>query len=333
MSQLKKLLVVSLSLVLILAFAGCSSKPSASNNTTDAKATPTTTDSGAKKKYVIGFAQSTMNAPFRVAMADANKKYAEDNFKDVEFVITDAQNKATKQVDDVESLLARKIDVLMISPITAEALTPVVKKVMDAGIPVITLDRKVLTPVTMHIGGNNLEIGQTAAKFLADTLKGKGAVIEIQGTAGSSATIDRDNGFREALKAYPDMKVLADQYANYQRGPAMKFMEDVIQRFGPGQIQAIYAQNDEMALGAIQALETAKRLNEVKVVSIDGQNLAIDAVKDGKLTATYVYPLCAPEGIQYAYKIAKGEKVPVEVTLESQRIDFFNVAQFVGKGF
>jgi ribose transport system substrate-binding protein len=110
-------------------------------------------------------------------------------------------------------------------------------------------------------------------------------------------------------------------------------MEDTLQRFGPGEIKAVYAHNDEMALGAIQALEAAGRLGEVTVVGIDGQETAFQAVKDGKLAATFIYPYCAPEGIQYAYKVAKGEEVPSEVVLKGQKVDTSNVDQFLGKGF
>ncbi|TIP37877.1 MAG: ribose ABC transporter substrate-binding protein, partial [Mesorhizobium sp.] len=102
---------------------------------------------------------------------------------------------------------------------------------------------------------------------------------------------------------------------DYTRDKAVKFMEDMVQRFGPGQIQAVYAHNDEMALGAIQVLEAAGRLNEVAVVGIDGQETAFEAVKQGKLAATFVYPFVAPEGIETAYKVAKGEQVPPTITL------------------
>jgi ribose transport system substrate-binding protein len=113
----------------------------------------------------------------------------------------------------------------------------------------------------------------------------------------------------------------------------MKFMEDQIQRFKPGEINAVYAHNDEMALGAIQALEAAGRLKDVVVVGIDGQNNAIQSVADGKLTATFIYPFVAPEGIQTAYKVAKGETVPKEIKLKSTMITKDNAAQYIGKGF
>ena len=287
----------------------------------------------AQDKIVIGFSQATMNHPWRVAMVDGNKKYAAEHYPDVNLVITDGQNQATKQVSDVESLMTRGIKVLIISPLQAQALTPVVKEAMDAKIPVVTLDREVNTKVTCHIGAENKPIGEDAGKFIAQKLGGKGNIVEIQGTAGASATVDRHSGFREALKDYPDIKVVADQYCDYLREPAVKFTEDMLQRFGPGQIQAIYAHNDEMALGAAKAVADAGRAKEIVIIGIDGQNSAFEAVKDGKLAATFIYPFCAPEGIEYAYKIAKGEKVPERVVLKSTRVDASNVDQYLGKGF
>ena len=287
----------------------------------------------AADKLVIGFSQGTMNHPWRVAMVDGNKKYATEHYPDVDLVVTDGQNQATKQVSDVESLISRGIKVLVISPLQAQALTPIVKQAMEANIPVITLDRAVNTKVTCQVGAQNKPIGVEAGKFIAEKLNGKGNVIEVQGTAGASATIDRHHGFREALKDSPGIKVVADQFCDYLREPAVKFVEDMLQRFGPGQLQAIYAHNDEMALGAIKAVEAAGRSKEIVVIGIDGQNSAFQAVKDGKLAATFIYPFCAPEGIEYAYKIAKGEQVPPVVELKSTQVDPSNIDQYLGKGF
>ncbi|HCM27608.1 MAG TPA: ribose ABC transporter substrate-binding protein [Treponema sp.] len=287
----------------------------------------------AEKKFVVGFSQATMNHPHRVAMVEVNRKWAEANCPDVELIITDGQNNATKQVSDVEDLLARKIDLLIISPITEEALTSVVKRAMDTGVKVVTLDRRVNTPVTCHVGAENKPIGTFIAKFINEKLDGKGNIIEIQGTAGASATIDRHDSFTSEVSKYPGLKVAGTQYCDYMRENAMKYMEDMLQRFGPGQIQAVYAHNDEEALGAIKALEAADRLKEVLVCGVDGEELSIQAIKAGKQAMTVTYPYCAPEGIQTAYKILKGEKVASVIVLENKPIDMSNVDQWLGKGF
>jgi ribose transport system substrate-binding protein len=286
----------------------------------------------AADKIKIGLSQGTMNHPWRVAMVQGNKAYADANLPDVQLIVTDGQNDSAKQVSDVESLIAQGINVLLISPLTEDALTPAVMDAMAAGIKVVTMDRKVNTPVTVHVGAENKPIGVAAGKLLVEKLGNKGNVIELQGTGGASATVDRHNGFEEAIKG-SGLKVVASQNCDYLRENALKFMEDQLQRFGPGQIQAVYAHNDEMALGAIQALEAAGRLNEVKVIGIDGQNTAFEAVKAGKLTATFVYPFVAPEGIQVAYKVAKGEKVDKEIILPGKQVDSSSIDQMLGKGF
>lgn len=285
----------------------------------------------AADKIKIGLSQGTMNHPWRVAMVERNKEYADKNLPDVEVIVTDGQNDSSKQVSDVESLMAQGINVLLISPQTEDALTPVVADAMAAGIKVVTMDRKVNTEVTVHVGAENKPIGVMAGKFLIDKLGNKGNVIELQGTGGASATVDRHNGFDEALKD-SGLKVVATQNCDYLRENALKYMEDQLQRFGPGQIQAVFAHNDEMALGAVQALEAAGRLNEVKVIGIDGQNTAFEAVKAGKMAATFVYPFVAPEGMQIAYKVAKGEKVEKEVILPGKQVDSTNVDEMLGKG-
>jgi ribose transport system substrate-binding protein len=233
-----------------------------------------------------------------VAQVNVNKAYCEANFKDVDLIITDGNNDSGKQVSDIENLIAQNPKVLIVSPLTADALTPIVKQAMDSGIPVVTLDRKVNTKVTCHIGALNIPIGAAAAAFLAKKLNSKGSIIELQGTAGASATTDRNK-----------------------------------ERFVEGEIQAVYGNNDEMALVAIQVLEGAGRLKDVLVIGIDGQNNAIDAVVAGKLAATFTYPYVAPEGIQYAYKVAKGEAVPEVVLLDSVAITADNAKDMIGKGF
>jgi ribose transport system substrate-binding protein len=287
----------------------------------------------AAEKILIGFSQATMNSTWRVAMAEGNKKYAAEHYPDVELIFTDGQNQAAKQISDVQSLMTRDIKVLVISPVQAEPLTPVVKQVMQANIPVVTLDREVNTNVTCHIGAQNRPIGVAAGEFIIEKLNGTGNVIEIEGTVGASATTDRHEGFRDALREAPRIRVVADQFCDYLREPAMKFVEDTLKRFGPGQVQAIYAHDDAMALGAMQVVEAAGRLKEIAIVGIDGENNAFQAIKDGKLAATFTYPFCAPEGIQYAYNLAIGEQVPDQIVLKSTRVDASNVDEYLGKGF
>jgi ribose transport system substrate-binding protein len=285
------------------------------------------------KECKIGFSQGTMNHPWRVAMVEGNRTWAAEHLPSVELIVTDGQNSSGKQVSDVESLLAQSIDVLMVSPLTEQPLTPVISDAMGAGIPVIALDRKVNTDVTTYITAQNEPIARQAGEFFAEKLGKKGNIIQIEGTAGSSSAAERKKGFEEAIAQYPDMKIIATQNADYLRENAAKFMEDVLQRFGPGEIDGVYAHNDEMALGAITAIEAAGREKEIMVTGLDGQNNAIDAVKAGKLFATFTFPYVAPEGVEYAYLACIGKPVKGDVILKSATITQDNVDEWVGKGF
>jgi ribose transport system substrate-binding protein len=286
-------------------------------------------------KFLFGFSQAHNGHPWRVNQtANVRDAWAENFTSQVDMLFTDAQNKSDKQVSDVEDLMSRGIDVLIITPHTAEPLTPVVKQAMDAGIKVITLDRGVNTPVTVHVGADNKIIGKAAAKYIAEKLlNGKGNIIEIQGTLGASATIDRHDEFMKELANYPDVKVIESQTADYSREPAVKFMEDMLQRFAPGEFTVVYAHNDEMALGAIQALKAANRLEGVFVVGIDGQNEAFDAIKAGDMTATFTYPNGGKEGVEIALKLMMGDTIANPFVLDTQQVDKTNIDEWIGKGF
>lgn len=317
--------------------AGCSK--GASNDTKDSESTAKTEDKGeasdsGDKKFVIGVSQGTMNHPFRVAMVDENVKYAEENYPEFECITTDGQNDSATQVQDVEDLLARGIDLLLISPLTSDALTPVCEKAMEQGIPVVTLDRNVECDVTCFIGAENKPMGVASADKLAEALDKKGKIVEIQGTAGASATIDRHDGFAEQLeKEYPDMEVIATQYCDYLREDAMTFMDDTLQRFGPGEIDAIYCHNDEMALGALESLRAAGREDEgILIVGMDGTEVAFSEIEEGNMFFTVVYPYCAPEGMQAAYEILEGDGVETRWELDTTIVDKDNVKDWIGKG-
>jgi ribose transport system substrate-binding protein len=289
----------------------------------------------AQDKPKIGFSQGTMESSWRVNMVERNKKWFDANIADqAELVITNGENNAAKQVADVESLLAQGIDILVISPVTADALTPVVKQAMDAGVEVLTLDRSVNTPVTSHIGADNILIGETAGRFVCELLNGEGQVAEIQGVAGASATVDRHDAFNATIaKECPGVKVVADGIGDYVREPAMRFTEDLIQRFPEGEIDVIYAHNDGMALGAVAALEAAGRLDDVAVVGIDGEEAAYQAIKNGQMAATFTYHFVAPEGMMYAWDVLQGKTLPEKIVLPTAQIDQSNVDQFLGTGF
>lgn len=336
----KRILALTLCLLMLtslLAACGGSASSAAPASTAAAStAAASTADAAAPadgETFKVGLSQGTMNHPFRVAMVEENVAYAAANYPNMEIIVTDGNNESSKQVTDVEDLLAQDIDLLIISPLTSDALTDVCQKAMDQGIPVITLDRNVETDVTCFIGAENYPMGVLSADLLAEMTDSTCKIIEIQGTAGASATTDRHDGFADQLANYPNMEIVAEQYCDYLREPAMTFMEDMLQRFGPGEIGAVYTHNDEMALGALEAIKAAGRQDEgILIIGMDGTEVAFDAIKAGEMAFTVVYPYCAPEGVEYAYKILTGEDVPARVELDTAVVSADNIDEWVGKG-
>ncbi len=226
----------------------------------------------ADDKIIIGFSQASSNAAHRNTMTARNREYAEKNLPDTKLIITNAEGSSAKQISDVESLEVQGMKVLMISAQDSAAITPTIKDVMAKGIKVVTLERSLPTPVTLHIGPHNKPIGELAGKFLVERLGGKGNVVEIKGDPAVAPAIERHDGFADAIKG-ADIKVVAETHADWDQEKALKFMEDTLQRFPPGQIQAVYAHNDNMAFGALRAIQAAGRDKEgILIVGIDGEN-------------------------------------------------------------
>jgi ribose transport system substrate-binding protein len=297
---------------------------------------------------VIGFSQASSNAAHRNKMTSGNKEYAEQNFKDTKLIITNAEGSSAKQISDVESLVVQGIKVLMISAQDDQAIAPTIKAVLAKGIKVVTLDRALPIPVTVHLGAHNKPIGVLAGKFVVDKLGGKGNVVEIKGDPAVLPAIERHDGFAEAIKG-TNIKVVAETHGDWDQEKAMKFMEDTLQRFPAGQIQAVYTHNDNMAYGALRAIQAAGREKEgILIVGIDGENKAIRSVAKGDLAATFTYSTVAPEGVIAAHALAKGESLASlsklgklgklangtpEIEIASQMIIKENATQFFCKGF
>jgi ribose transport system substrate-binding protein len=301
----------------------------------------------AEDKIVIGFSQASSNSAHRNTMTKRNQAYAEENFKDSTLIVTNAEGKSDKQISDVESLMVQGMKVLMISAQDGDAIAPTIKAVMAAGIPVITLERSLKVPVTLHVGPHNKPIGVLAGKFIVDRLKGKGNVVEIKGDPAVAPAVERHDGFAEAI-AGTEIKVIAETHADWDAEKALKFMEDTLQRFPAGQIQAVYTHNDNMAFGALKAIQAAGRDKEgILIVGIDGENRAIRAVDKGDLAATFTYSTVAPEGVIAAHALAtkdmaaldklgtltKKDDGSMEIEIASKMITKENAKDFFCKGF
>ena len=298
-----------------------------------AACTQATPGGGGSQKQVIGFSQANGSDEWRT---NQNKKVAENCNPVAQTLISDALGDDAVQSSHVDEFVSRPVNVLLLTPNTAAGLTEAAKRAIDRKVPVITLDRSVDVEVTQHIGADNKLIGKTAAEYVSKTILGGagGKVIEIQGTAGASATTDRHDEFVNWLAANdPKVEIVDSVVADYKRENALTAMNDLLQKHGPGEVDVIYTHNDAMALGVVAALETANRLDEFKVVGIDGQNEAIQAIKDGKIVVTFTYDNAGKEACETAAKLLKGETVEKQWVLPTNTIDGANVDEWLGKGF
>ncbi|MGP1600593.1 MAG: ribose ABC transporter substrate-binding protein RbsB [Dialister pneumosintes] len=263
------------------------------------------------KKVIIGFSVSTQNNPFFVKMADSVK--AEAAKQGVEVKIVDAQNDPAKQANDISDLIQQHVDVLIVNPVDSAAVGNSVISANEAKIPVITVDRSSDSgDVATHIASNNIKGGEMAADFLVQKL-GEGAeVAELEGIPGASATRERGEGFHNI--ADNKLKVLAKQSADFDRSKGLTVAENMIQ--ANAGIKAIFAHNDEMALGAISAAKSANK--NIMIVGFDGTEDGMKAVEDGDLVATIAQQpdKMGEIGVDAAVKLAKGESVEKNIAID-----------------
>ena len=263
---------------------------------------------------VIGFSVSTLNNPFFVTLTEGAKKAASE--KNVELVVVDAGDDAAKQTSDIEDLVSRNVGVLIVNPVDSDAVAPAVKSAMSQGIKVIAVDRGVNgVDVDCQIASDNVAGARMATEYLME-LVGEGAkVAELQGVPGASATIDRGEGFHQV--ADKSLQVAASQTANFHRAEGLTVMENILQ--SDGAIKGVFAHNDEMALGAVEAVAASGK--DIKIVGFDATDDAQKAVKDGKMAATVAQKpdKMGETAIETAVKIMAGEtadkSIPVEVEL------------------
>ena len=287
--------------------------------------------------YTVGFSQMESDNPWRLAQTKSLREEAAK--RGYELVVTDAQGQTAKQVSDVEDLIARRVDLILLAPREFEGLAPALQAAKRANIPVILVDREAAGTAgedfITFLGSNFIEQGKRAGEWLIRETGGKAQIVELTGTAGSSVAADRAKGFRDAMAGQPGMQILASQTGDFSRASAQRVMQNLAQSLGK-RITAVYAHNDEMALGAIQALKAAG-LNpgtDVTVVSVDGQRAALEAIQSGELGATVESnPRFGPLAFDTIEKVRKGEQVPTRILIEDRFFDKGNAAQFVGDAY
>lgn len=229
----------------------------------------------------IGLSISTTNNPFFVSLRDGVLETAEE--KGIEVTVVDAQDDTSVQLNGMEDLIQQKVDLILVNPVDSDAIAPAVESANTAGIPVIAVDRSSAGgEVVTLIASDNVAGGEMAANFIIEEL-GEGAkVVELEGIPGASASNERGTGFNNIAEEKLD--VLESQTANFNRAEGLTVMENMLQAHPD--IEAVFAQNDEMALGAIEAIEAAGKLGDILVVGFDGNDDALKSIEDGKLSAT-----------------------------------------------
>ena len=229
----------------------------------------------------VGLSLSTLNNPFFVTLRDGAKAAADK--AGLELVVLDAQDKVDKQVGDIEDLVQKNVKVILVNPTDSAAVAPAIRRANAAGVPVITVDRAAAGGnVAFHIASDNVAGGKLAGQFVCKALGGKGKVVELEGIPGSSAARDRGQGFHDALKACSGLKVVARQTANFDRAQGLSVTENVLQ--AQPAVDAIFAHNDEMALGALRAAKASNR--RIRIVGFDATEDALKALKSCELVAT-----------------------------------------------
>lgn len=291
-----------------------------------------------KAHYRIGFSQEVNNAPWRIAETTSIEEEASKNGDTV--IYTDAQNSDSKQVSDIQSIIAQHPDVILIAPLTEDGEVSAIKQASAACIPVILVDRDAdhskVTPgkdYITFIGSDFIKQGQRVADWMITATKGTAKIIELQGTTGSSPAINRTKGFNDEIASHSGMQLIAAQDANFDRATALKVMQTLLQSH-PG-VTAVYAENDEMALGAMDALKAAGKQpgKDVIVASIDGENAALQAIMAGQEgVSVQSNPRMGPDAFKVINDYASGKTIPNWVVIQDNEYTATNASQAFASG-
>jgi len=248
----------------------------------------------------------------------------------VRLIVNDAQRSAERQVQQIENFIAQRVDAIILNPCEVEASSPAVEKAVAAGIPIVNVNSVTRAEPTAFVGSRDEESARLAMQYIAKRLNGKGGLMMMHGYMGQAAQIKRDAGAREVLSKHPELKLLAAQTAEWDRAKAVTLMENWLQAHG-GAIDAVFAQNDEMAMGALLAVERAKKKEGIIVVGVDAIADALQAVRDGRLDAT-VFQDGARQGggaVEVAAKLIRKEQVEKETYIPFRLVTRENVGEFV----
>lgn len=293
-----------------------------------------------KDRYKVGFSQMESNNPWRIAETKSFVDTAESCNWDL--IATDAAGSAAKQVADVDSMIAQGIDVLFLPPREEKPLIPAVMKARAAGIPTFLVDRSVDPAVAQagrdfvaFLGSDFIDQGRRVAEWTLENFDGdKGVIVELEGTTGSSPANDRKKGFDDVMAQHDNMTIVASQSGDFARDLGRQVMETLLQAHPD--VNIVYAHNDEMAVGAIQALELAGRKpgEDVLVVSIDGTRDALQAIIDGKMGVTVESsPFFGPLACDVMERYIAGETIEPWVQVQDRIFTADNAADHIDEAY
>lgn len=289
-------------------------------------------------KLVVGWSQMENNNPWRIAETESIRSEAKK--RGIELVYSDAQGDTAKQLSDVEDMVAQGVDYIILAPREFEGLAPALTAAKNAKIPVILVDRKAKgnagEDYITFLGSDFIKQGQLAAEWVIEAMSGKGNIVELTGTSGSSVAMDRQKGFTDAIKEKaPDMKIIASQNGDFARANGQKVMENLLQSKG-NDINVVYAHNDEMAIGAINAIKSAGKVpgKDIIIVSVDGTKDGLQAIIDGEMGATVESsPFFGPHVFDVIEKLENGEDVSKEIIIEDRFFEKNNAKEFVDEAY
>ncbi len=269
---------------------------------------------GGEDGAVYGLSLSTLNNPFFVALQDGAQEKADE--LGVTLIVVDSQDNPSQEAVNMEDLIQQGVDAILVNPTDGDAIVPSIQKANAAGIPVFTIDRGANGgDVIAHVASDNVAGGKMAAEFLLDAIGGSGMVVELEGIAGTSAARDRGAGFNEVVGAASGVEVVARQTANFNRAEGLTVFENILQ--AQPTINGVFAHNDEMILGAIEAARAAGR-EGIVFVGFDAVDDAVAAVSSGTLAATVAQQpaLIGSLGVESAYKYLMGESVSANIPVD-----------------
>ncbi len=280
----------------------------------------------------VGFAQTGAESVWRVALTNSIRGEAEK--RGIEMKFSSGEGKQENQIRAVRSFIAQGVDLIMIAPIVETGWDPVLKEAKRAEIPVILLDRRVDTTdeslYEVFIGSDFVEEGRLAARWMIENIEGDVNIVEMQGTPGSAPAIDRQTGFAEVIAEYPRFKIIESQSANFRRSDGKDLMESLLKKHD--NIDVLYAHNDDMAFGAIQAIEAAgiKPGEDISIISIDAIKEVFEQIVAGKINCTVeCSPLLGPLTFDIAAKILAGETVEKKIVMKDGVFDQTNAAAHI----